>query len=126
MVNILGYFQPVNRQSNFGEDYEKILPGLINMRIEYKLGKLQGNQLDKDIKEEILKKKHQLRDQAEKEILSRLNALRKHLRIPARDPHISLEEIFRQREKRNIKTLLVPLMGYLRKQKGNATKSERG
>jgi transitional endoplasmic reticulum ATPase len=95
------------------------------MRIEYKLGKLQGNQLDKDIKEEILKKKHQLRDQAEKEILSRLNALRKHLRTPARDPHISLEEIFRQREKRYIKTLLVPLMSYLRKHKGNQDKSTR-
>ena len=99
----------------FGEEYEKILLDLIDMRIEYKLGKFQGNQLNKDIKEEILKKKQQLKDQAEKEILSRLNALRKYLRTPARDPHISLEEIFRQREKGNIKTFLVPLMSYFHK-----------
>jgi hypothetical protein len=53
----------------------------------------------------LLIKKKMLKDQAENEILSRLNALRKYLRTPARDPHISLEEIFRQRRKRNIKTL---------------------
>jgi hypothetical protein len=53
----------------------------------------------------LLIKKQMLKDQAENEILSRLNALRKYLRTPARDPHISLEEIFRQRRKRNIRTL---------------------
>ena len=53
----------------------------------------------------LLIKKQLLKDQAENEILSRLNALRKYLRTPERDPHISLEEIFRQRGKRNIKTL---------------------
>jgi len=64
-----------------------------------------------------------LRNQAEREILSRLNALRKYLRSPARDPHLSLEEIFRQRKKRKIKTLLTPLMSYLHKRKGNQIKS---
>ncbi len=110
----------------FGEDYEKILLDLINLRIEYKLGKLQGNQLNKDIKEKILMKKHRLKDQAEKEILSRLNALRKYLRTPARDPHISLEEIFRRRDKRYIKTLFAPLMSYFHKRKGNSAESMQG
>ena len=109
----------------FGEEYEKILLELIDMRIEYKLKKLQGNKLNKNIKEEILIKKQQLKDQAEKEILSRLNALRKYLRTPARDPHISLEEIFRQREKRNIKKLFAPLMSYFHKRKENPAKSEQ-
>ena len=101
----------------FGEDYEKILFELIDMRIEYKLRKFQGNKPNQGIKKEILTKKQLLKDQAENEILSRLNALRKYLRAPERDPHISLEEIFRQRGKRNIKTLLTPLMNYFQNRK---------
>jgi SpoVK/Ycf46/Vps4 family AAA+-type ATPase len=107
----------------FGEEYEKILFDLIEMRIEYKLKKYPENKRSKDVKEDILKKKQQLRDQADKEILSRLNALRKYLRTPERDPHLSLEEIFRQREKRNIRTLFAPLMSYLHNRKENHLKS---
>ena len=101
----------------FGEEYEKILLGLIDMRIEYKLKKFQGNKLNKDIKEEILIKKQLLKDRAEKEILSRLNALRKYLRTPERDPHISLEEIFRQRGKRTVRTFLAPLISLYHRRK---------
>jgi SpoVK/Ycf46/Vps4 family AAA+-type ATPase len=107
----------------FGEEYEKILFDLIEMRIEYKLKKYPENKLSKDVKEDILRKKQRLRDQADKEILSRLNALRKYLRTPERDPHLSLEEIFRQREKRNIKTLFAPLMSYFHNRKENHLKS---
>jgi len=107
----------------FGDEYEKILLELIDMRIKYKLRKFQGNKLNNGIKEEILIKKQLLKDQAEKEILSRLNALRKYLRTPEQDPHISLEEIFRQREKRNIRTLLAPLISYFHKRKGHSAKS---
>ena len=108
----------------FGEESEKILSKLIDMRIEYKLNKFQGNRLKKNIKEEILIIKQQLKDQADKEILSRLGALRKYLRSPVRDPHISLEEIFRQRQRRNLRTLLTPLMGYLQSRKSNPDNSE--
>ena len=45
-----------------------------------------------------MRKKEILRIRAEKEIKNRLIALRRYLRSPAKDPHISLEEIFRQRE----------------------------
>jgi len=107
----------------FGEKYEKTLLDLINLRIEYKLKKYRENMTLKKIEEDILRKKEMLRNQAEREILSRLNALKKYLRSPARDPHLSLEEIFRQRKKRKINTLLTPLMSYLHRRKGNQIKS---
>ena len=106
----------------FGEEYEKRLLELIDLRIDYKLKKYRGNQQYKEIKEDILKIKQKLKDQAEKEILSRLYALRKYLRTPAHDPHLSLEEIFRQRQKRNIKTLIAPLTSYLHNRKINQSK----
>jgi hypothetical protein len=109
----------------FGEEYEKILLDLIDRRIEYKLKKIQGNKVDNGIKEEILTKKQRLKDQAEKEILSRLSAVRKYLRSPVRDPHISLEEIFRQREKKKIRTLLTPLMSFFQNRKANPAKSAK-
>ena len=107
----------------FGAEYEKLLLELIEMRIEYKLKKYRENHRPEDIKAEILKKKEALRMLADKEILSRLSALRRYLRTPDRDPHISLEEIFRQREKRNIKTLFAPLMSYLHTRKSKHTES---
>jgi transitional endoplasmic reticulum ATPase len=107
----------------FGEEYEKLLLDLIEMRIEYKLKKYRENKRPEEIKEDILKKKEVLRVQADKEILSRLSALRKYLRTPARDPHISLEEIFRQRKNRKIKKLIAPLLGYLDKRKKNHIES---
>ncbi|MEJ2282370.1 MAG: AAA family ATPase [Desulfobacterales bacterium] len=106
----------------FGEEYEKHLLNLIDLRIDYKLKKFRGNLVYKENKEDILIIKQELRDQAEKEILSRLSALRRYLRTPARDPHLSLEEIFRQRKKRNFKTFFEPLKGYLQNRKTNHTK----
>ena len=96
---------------------------LIEMRIEYKLKKYRESKRPEEIKEDILKKKEVLREQADKEILSRLTALRKYLRTPDRDPHISLEEIFRQRKNKKIKTLIAPLLGYLDKRKRNHIES---
>ncbi len=79
-------------------EYEQVLQDLIFIRIRYKLDKYQGNRPDEAIKEDILRKKEILRIRAEKEIKNRLIALRRYLRSPAKDPHISLEEIFRHRE----------------------------
>jgi len=109
----------------FGEEYEKRLLELIDLRIGYKLKKYRGNIQYKEIKEDILNIKQKLRDQAEKEILSRLSALRKYLRTPDRDPHLSLEEIFRQRQKRNIKTLIAPLTSYLHNRKADQADSSQ-
>lgn len=79
-------------------EYEQMLQELIAIRIRYKLDKHQGRRPDEAIKEEILSKKEVLRIRTEKEIKSRLVALRRYLRSPAKDPHLSLEEIFRHRE----------------------------
>ena len=79
-------------------EYERVLVDLIDIRIRYKLDKYQGKQPDEGIKEEILRKKEILKIRAEKEIKSHLTALRRYLRSPAKDPHLSLEEIFRHRE----------------------------
>ena len=107
----------------FGEEYEKKLIELIAMRIEYKLNKYRENKASEDIKEEILKKKEVLRSLAEKEILSRLSALRRYLRSPSRDPHISLEEIFRQGKKRHIRNFFAPFMSYLHSRETKHSKS---
>jgi hypothetical protein len=80
------------------EEYEKVLQDLISIRIAYKLRKYQGQRPDEAIKEEILKKKDILRIRAEKEIKNRLVSLRRYLRSPAKDPHLSLEEIYRRRD----------------------------
>jgi SpoVK/Ycf46/Vps4 family AAA+-type ATPase len=109
----------------FGEENEKLLLELIEMRIDYKLKKYRENYRSDEIKAEILKKKEVLRVQADKEILSRLSALRKYLRTPDRDPHISLEEIFRQRKRKKIKTIIAPLMGYLHTRKSKHAESAR-
>ena len=52
----------------------------------------------------------------EKEILSRLDALRRYLRTPARDPHLSMEEIFRKGKTRRLKSFK-PIIEYVKRQK---------
>jgi hypothetical protein len=101
---------------HFGEDYEEILLELIETRIKYKLNKYRGNKPPEEIKAEILKKKDILKTRVEKEILSRLAALRRYLRTPAHDPHISLEEIFRKR-KSGMKNLFRPFRAYIQKRR---------
>ena len=79
-------------------EYEQVLQELISVRIRYKLDKYQGRGRDDAVKEQILRNKEILRARAEKEIKNRLSALRRYLRSPAKDPHLSLEEIYRRRE----------------------------
>jgi SpoVK/Ycf46/Vps4 family AAA+-type ATPase len=81
-----------------GPDYEKTLLELIGIRINYKMNKYQGRKLDASIKDQLLECKQQLRSQTEKEINSRLEAIRSYLRNPVRDPHLSFEEIFKKKE----------------------------
>ena len=52
---------------------------------------------DPKLKEKILGLKTDLKNQAEQEIISRLEAIRRYLRNPGRDPHLSMEEIFKKR-----------------------------
>ena len=76
-------------------EQEDLVQTLIETRIRYKLEKCRQVQPDPQLKEQILKIKTDLRDEMEKELIRRLQALRTYMRSPVRDPHISLEEIFR-------------------------------
>ena len=78
-----------------GPDYENRLQELIGLRISYKLGKYKGNTMQPDIKQRILQIKEELKQELESELRSRLVSLRYYLRTPTRDPHLSLQEIYR-------------------------------
>ncbi len=80
-----------------GSAYEQRLLELIDLRIRYKLAKHQGQPAPAGAKESIVGIKEELRRQVEAELRSRLKAIRNYLRNPVRDPHISLQEIFRDR-----------------------------
>ncbi len=77
--------------------YETCLQELIDLRIAYKLGKYKGDTLQPDIKQRILQIKESLRLELEAELRARLVALRRYLRSPVRDPHLSLQEIYRHK-----------------------------
>jgi hypothetical protein len=94
-------------------EYENTLLELIRLRIDYKLKKYRGNKPADDVKEKILKSKELLKNQMEAELLARLEALRHYLRTPARDPHLSLEEIFRKRRMTRF-TRIKPLVAYFK------------
>ena len=96
-----------------GPDYEQILQDLIALRIDYKRMKFKGKKPSEAQKEKILNSKEVLKLQMEKEIVGRLEALRHYLRSPTRDPHLSLEEIFRK--KRSRFEGFRPLMTFLKK-----------
>ncbi|MGD9224541.1 MAG: AAA family ATPase, partial [Desulfobacteraceae bacterium] len=83
-------------------DYEKRLLELIGLRISYKVGKYKGDTLQTDTKQRILHIKDELKREVEQVLRQRLIALRSYLRTPGRDPHLSLEEIFRSRPVRTI------------------------
>jgi hypothetical protein len=83
-----------------GPNYEQRLLELIKLRIRYKIGKYKGDTLQPDTKQRILVIKEELKTDVEKELRSRLISLRRYLRSPGRDPHLSLQEIYRRRSGR--------------------------
>jgi SpoVK/Ycf46/Vps4 family AAA+-type ATPase len=80
-----------------GSKYEAKLLKLIGLRISYKLGKYKGEKEQGSTKQQILTIKEQLKNEVEKELSVRLVALRRYLRSPDRDPHLSLQEIYRSK-----------------------------
>lgn len=78
-----------------GTEHEARVQSLIETRIRYKLEKGGQVRPDPELKTRILEIKTILRTDMEKELVRRLQALRTYMRSPVRDPHISLEEIFR-------------------------------
>lgn len=79
-------------------EYDTNLNELITLRIDYKRNKAAGVETLPQIKETILRQKELLKIQIETEIIERLEAIRNYLRSPMRDPHIALEEIFKDRK----------------------------
>jgi SpoVK/Ycf46/Vps4 family AAA+-type ATPase len=78
-----------------GPDYERRLLKLIDLRIRYKLSEYEGEPAPPGAGEDIVCIKADLRNEVEKEIRARLEALRRYLRRADRDPHLSLQEIYR-------------------------------
>ncbi len=95
-----------------GDQHEDAVQGLIETRIRYKLEKCQRQQPDPKLKDQILATKGIVRENMEIEIIRRLQALRAYMRSPVRDPHISLEEIFRNgtRDSRQRFSAVIQLM----------------
>ncbi len=85
-----------------GEDYEEKLERLVETRIRYKLRKYRGEPPPRELKQEILELKAELRAAAEEELVRRIDAIRAYLQTPDRDPHLSLEEIFRHHRSRRL------------------------
>jgi hypothetical protein len=86
------------------------------MRIDYKLKKSRGDSGYDAHKEKFLKIKKNLKDQLEAQIIDRLEAIRKYLRNPVSDPHLSLEEIFLEQGKSSLISI-APIMNFLSNQK---------
>jgi len=99
-----------------GPTYEENLLELIDIRIHYKINKYQGKKPDESVKQRILDLKTALRSQLEQELVHRLEAIRRYLRNPEKDPHLSLEEILREKSHRP-RPLIDPLMRIIRKQR---------
>ncbi|NNF99430.1 MAG: AAA family ATPase, partial [Desulfobacteraceae bacterium] len=93
--------------------YEHKLLSLIGMRIQYKLSKYRGETPSDSLKDDILKNKEQLKILLEKEIKARLGALRRYLINPSRDPHLSLEEIFKHKPPRMMEAVM-PVFHFMR------------
>ena len=106
-----------------GPEYERHLLALIDLRIRYKLGKYQGESAPPGAKEEILRIKDKLRVEVEREIRNRLVSLRRYLRNPDRDPHLSLQEIYRQQPGR-VNDWTESLSGLVRRIRRRRTVSE--
>jgi len=79
---------------SLNEWYDKKLQELIAMRIRIKKIKYQGLKRDKNLKNDIIEGKKELRSILEQEILARIDALKKFLLDPTRDRYLSHEEIF--------------------------------
>ncbi len=85
-----------------GDDYHETLERLIHLRVAYKIRKYRGERPPADMKQQILEAKAELRAAAEDELVRRIDAIRAYLQTPDRDPHLSLEEIFRHHQSRRL------------------------
>jgi SpoVK/Ycf46/Vps4 family AAA+-type ATPase len=126
LVNYWEQGKDVQAISNFGElvpevvclgpAYEAMLKELIALRIDYKLKKSKGDAVLDSQKDAIVHTRKILKEQLEAQIVNRLEAIRKYLRNPVRDPHQSLEEIFQEQGKWRF-TGISPILNFLSNRK---------
>jgi transitional endoplasmic reticulum ATPase len=116
ILGISNFGELVPEVVSLGPEYEAMLKDLISMRIDYKLKKSRGDTAYDAHKERILKIKKNLKDQLETRIIDRLEAIRKYLRNPVSDPHLSLEEIFLDQGKSRL-IGIAPILNFLSNQK---------
>lgn len=88
-----------------GDEYEKMLLELIELRIKYKLKKFQHNERDEVVKERIIRLRSMLRQQAEVEIIRKLDAIRNYISNPDNDPFTSIDVIYQEQERKAAKVL---------------------
>jgi transitional endoplasmic reticulum ATPase len=81
-----------------GPEFEEEQDNLLKTRLEYKRNKYAGNSPDPAMKKNILQKKVALRATAEEEIVKRLRSIHTYLKNPARDPLLSVTEIFKKED----------------------------
>ena len=81
-----------------GPEFEEEQDNLLETRLEYKRNKYAGNSPDPAMKKNILQKKVALRATAEDEIVKRLRSIHTYLKNPARDPLLSVTEIFKKED----------------------------
>ena len=122
LVNYWEQGKDVLAISNFGElvpevvclgpDYESMLKELIALRIDFKLKKSKGDMVSDSLKDAIVHTRKILKQQLEAHIVNRLEAIRKYLRNPVRDPHQSLEEIFQEQGTWRV-TGISPILNFL-------------
>lgn len=106
------------------EAYGAKVAELSGLRIRYKLAKCRGETPSQAVKARILELKTALRAELEEEMIRRLKALRAYLRSPVRDPHISLEEIYRG-PRGGLRRRLQPMAGLLRERIGRLRREDR-
>lgn len=116
ILGISNFVELVPEVVCLGPEYEETLKELIALRIDYKLKKFKGNTVSDTLKENILKNKKNLKNQIEIHIVERLEAIRKYLRNPVSDPHLSLEEIFLEHGKSRLFGIS-PVVNFLSNQK---------
>lgn len=79
-----------------GPEYDETLRELIAIRIQYKLKRLQHNERDQKMRDHILYLHGLLRQQAENEIIRRLEAIRRYVSNPGNDPFSSIDIFYQQ------------------------------
>jgi len=103
-----------------GDDYEELVLELIDQRIKYKITQYLHNEQDEAANENIVRLKSILKQQAEQEMVRRIEAIKNYIIDPDHDPLISLESIFQEDQKvakrvKNIYGVLDPLTSMIKK-----------